>query len=176
MLNEQLFLWLNLGPQAPAWVLKGAVFGASTLPAVALVGLFAALLAGPRWRRVAVQAFVGMALAYLVARGLGKLFPMPRPHALGLGHQWIAHRLSPSWPSTHATVSMAFAVALWFGAPSAWARWVGLLAAVWIGWARIAVGVHFPIDIVSGFLLGALCALAAVRASVRVVPAWRPAR
>ena len=61
-----------------------------------------------------------------------------------------------AFPSGHATFFMALAVSLFF-----YHKKVGYLFmffAVLIGLARIAGGVHFPIDILGGFALGALVA------------------
>ncbi|WP_433556759.1 phosphatase PAP2 family protein [Pseudonocardia xinjiangensis] len=62
-----------------------------------------------------------------------------------------------SFPSNHATVAAAAAVALaWAGGRLAFlAIGVALFAAA----SRVVVGVHYPHDVIAGFLLGAVVAL-----------------
>ncbi|MDE2399575.1 MAG: phosphatase PAP2 family protein [Patescibacteria group bacterium] len=70
------------------------------------------------------------------------------------------HSLFPetghAFPSGHATFFMALAVAIFFYHKKA--GYLFMFLALLIGIARIAGGVHFPIDILGGFILGALVA------------------
>ena len=80
----------------------------------------------------------------------------------------------PDWRATAARALAAMALA--FGVSALWlpARWpvrAGLLtAALAVAWSRVALGLHFPSDVLVGALLGALCALAARRLRARPVP------
>jgi len=63
-----------------------------------------------------------------------------------------------SFPSSHAATSMAVA----FGTALLLRRsrpWIFLLP-FFVGWSRIYVGKHFPVDVVAGWILGAVCVLA----------------
>lgn len=62
------------------------------------------------------------------------------------------------FPSNHAANGMAAAVAagLYFGFKRTWFL---LLVAVVVGYTRIYLGVHFPFDILFGFLAGSIYAL-----------------
>jgi len=62
-----------------------------------------------------------------------------------------------SFPSGHATISMAFLLALVFLAwPTKW-RWpiviIGTVIVTLIGFSRLYVGVHYPSDILAGWLV-----------------------
>ena len=57
-----------------------------------------------------------------------------------------------AFPSGHATFFMALAFALFFNHKKA--GYVFILFALLIGIARIIAGVHFPVDILGGFILG----------------------
>jgi undecaprenyl-diphosphatase len=63
-----------------------------------------------------------------------------------------------SFPSGHAATSFAAATVLSF----AWPRWAPafFLLALAIGFSRVYVGVHYPLDIVGGALLGIGVAIA----------------
>jgi undecaprenyl-diphosphatase len=60
--------------------------------------------------------------------------------------------LDPSFPSGHAVYSfmMATLLATWF--PRYWI--IFYIAAGFIAWTRIYLGVHFPTDVIAGGLLG----------------------
>jgi undecaprenyl-diphosphatase len=68
------------------------------------------------------------------------------------------HSLIPesgfAFPSGHATFFMALAVSIFFYHKKA--GYVFMFFALLIGLARIAAGVHFPADILGGFVLGGL--------------------
>lgn len=77
---------------------------------------------------------------------------------------------SPSFPSGHSTAAMAvygfLAYSVWRGLPSPRGRfevpfWGAVLVAL-IGFSRVLLGVHFPSDVLSGFLVGAIWLLAGI--------------
>jgi undecaprenyl-diphosphatase len=94
---------------------------------------------------------VGDLLAYGIKEATGRprpfrRYPEPRP----LGH--VPH--DPSFPSGHATMAFASATVLSYFKP----RWAPafFLLAVAIGYSRVYVGVHYPLDVLGGALLGLL--------------------
>ncbi len=61
-----------------------------------------------------------------------------------------------SFPSTHASIFSALAITMYFYHKKVGYYFMGF--ALLIGFARIIAGVHFPIDILGGFVLGSLVA------------------
>jgi len=132
---------------------------------VALAALWAAcwLVVARRrndgYRSVAAVVLTGAAtvLALLVNQVVGPLVDRPRPfvampHVLVLVH----HAADPSFPSDHAVVAGAFAAGLLVVSR----RW-GVLAtvlAVLLAFARVYCGVHYPLDVIGGLLIGAAVA------------------
>ena len=162
-IDQQLFLWLNLSDQAPAWLMQLALFGSTVWPKVMLVGVLLALVLGPpQWRRASLHALLAMLLVWLIVRGISSVWPMPRPFVLGVGQQWLAKEPSPSFPSSHAAIAWAVGVAACWWAPHPMARTALLLSALLIAWSRVALGLHFPSDTVAGIVLGVFSAWAAV--------------
>lgn len=157
-LNSFVFLTLNADVDAWPWLI-GFARGASTvLPAAFLGSVALALVVGPpRIRRVMLQVVAAMVLAWLAARALQALWPQQRPFVQGLGTAWLPHAASPSFPSTHATVAAAGAVGLRALGMSI-VSWAALVVALLIGWSRICLGLHFPVDVLAGFVLGATAA------------------
>lgn len=168
MADHALFLLLNLGAATPPSVLAGLRFVASGLMTYLMVATLAVACAGRTpWREAAMQALLAMALAALLAHVLKQQFGAPRPFMLGLGIQWLAHGGGPGFPSSHAA-----AIAAWAAAGLSASRRLPLpllfcAVAALVGYSRVALGLHFPADVAAGWLLGALCALAARQLAMR---------
>lgn len=176
-----LFLWINADPQTPAAVVLLAQLASQYLPGIAIVSLVLAASVRPQLRRVAVQAVVAMLLAWMAARLLRHGLDMPRPAALGLGRQWIDHAGGPGLPSLHAAGAFAFCCSLWLAAVPRTLAAAGLLVAALIAWSRLCLGVHFPMDVLTGAAVGLICARVAQQALdlpmsriLRRVAGWRP--
>jgi undecaprenyl-diphosphatase len=156
--NLALFQWLAAGSQPTPWVLSMA-------SALALWGawLSAAVLGLALWRHRTDRAYLcvvaaAAGLASLLSHAIAIQLDVPRPFVLGLAPAYIAHAGRGSLPSTHATVMFMVAAAFLLR-PSLRRLGLPLLAvAAATGWARVYVGVHFPLDIVAGLLLGATVA------------------
>ena len=156
-----LFLWLNLGPAAPGWLVELARQASLELPEWLIAGTIALALAGqPAWRAQARRALLAMALAAVAAYLLKQGFARPRPFALDLGTQWLAHGASAGFPSAHACVAAAWAASAALAPARPTVRVVLAGTALLVGWSRVALGVHFPLDVLAGWVLGVLCALA----------------
>jgi undecaprenyl-diphosphatase len=102
---------------------------------------------------IAVTAFLAWGIS-----GLGKiLVHAPRPF-VGSGSETIFFvRDMTSFPSGHASALFALAGALYFYHEGA--GYIFFCCALLVSAARVAVGVHFPIDVAAGALLGLAVAL-----------------
>lgn len=157
-LNLSLFHWLTAGSQPTPWVLSVAI-------AFALWGswLCAGIMAVALWRQRADRAYLCVVAAMagvtsLTAHAIATALNVSRPFMQGLAPAYIEHAGRGSLPSTHAAVMFMVAVAFLLR-PGLRRLSVPLLAlAAVTGWARVYVGVHFPVDIVAGLLLGAVVA------------------
>ncbi|OHX13066.1 phosphatase PAP2 family protein [Chromobacterium sphagni] len=150
--NRQLFLalhpWLHHAP-APLWRFA-SVFG--DWPTVL------ALLLALSWRapQRLPALVVGSIAAILLAIALKAGFAVPRP-PLVLPHGMVdlLDKLpgNGSFPSGHAMAVAALATFAWHGAR--WGKAAGwcLLAAL-VMLSRIAIGVHWPLDLLAGAMLG----------------------
>jgi membrane-associated phospholipid phosphatase len=70
----------------------------------------------------------------------------------------------PSFPSDHAAA--AFAIAFAVLAFSRRGGLVFLAAATWIGLSRIALGMHYPTDVIAGAFVGWLAATLITRGAI----------
>lgn len=103
------------------------------------------------------HSFIAGISAWCVAYGLKYLFHTPRPFNLLANVHSVFPESGFAFPSGHATFFMALAVSIFFFHKKA-GYWFMVFALV-IGIARIAGGVHFPIDILGGYIIGALVAI-----------------
>src|SRR3989338_3076388 len=177
ILNETLFRALNnLAAHSPAWSTV-IIFLATTFSIIViiitLVFLFwhkdrlpASRLRGQEasrinaWsifrRRFSEVALVSSSAgtAWGLTKNLQYIFHQPRPFlALENINLLFQHGGFDSFPSGHATFFAALATAVFLRHRRAGAfLWI---CALLIGLARVASGVHFPSDIIAGFVLGA---------------------
>ncbi len=102
--------------------------------------------------------------------------PLPRPAASPL-HEWMVYIGDPiggsaSMPSGHALAAFALATLLCRSSPllarQPALRVAVLGAAALVAWSRVAVGAHWPADVLVGAGLGIGCALLAIRLALRL--------
>ncbi|MDP9252493.1 MAG: phosphatase PAP2 family protein, partial [Chloroflexota bacterium] len=128
-----------------------------------VAGLFVARSRG-FWRRGlwgALTVYLGLCDGWLTAELLKLVVQRPRPFTvvLDLPRPLIDEPTSFSFPSGDATLAFGAAVALGQVAP-AW-RLPALLFAFAVAFERVAVGVHYPIDVTAGAILGTMSGLTA---------------
>jgi undecaprenyl-diphosphatase len=154
LLNQALFLKMNALPGTAPWILAIAIFIAKHLIVFIPILLIALWLWGDRHKKeVALQAFVVTLLGLLISQMIGWIWPSPRPFMLGLGHAWLAHAPNYSFPSDHATIFACVACTLFFQQERKLA-WLICLMGIGVAWSRVYLGIHFPLDILGGILLG----------------------
>src|SRR3954452_520166 len=110
-------------------------------------------------RRLAAAAGGSAAFALLVAQVVSHLVVRPRPFVAHAGavHVFAAHAADSGFPSDHATAAFAIATAVLLR-DRRWGAVVMALAVV-LAVGRVAMGVHYPTDVLAGAVLGSACAL-----------------
>lgn len=112
------------------------------------------------WRRASVAAVLSAGLALAIGKVISELVDRARPFVAdphGV-HLFAAHAADPGFPSDHATAAFATAVAILLR-KRGWGIFA-LLAATVLSVGRVALGVHYPSDVLAGAALGAAAALA----------------
>ncbi|MDR0213413.1 MAG: phosphatase PAP2 family protein [Comamonas sp.] len=177
--DPPVFHFLNANTQSPLWWIEASRLASNWLPGLCALPVIAAMLAlGKGWRRSMQLALLSMAVAWVACRLIRWGFPMPRPAQLGMGHQWIAHGASASFPSMHAAGAFALALGINLGV-GRHRRW--LIISAWVlacsvALSRVVLGVHFPSDVLAGMLTGAASAILVWRCALKVQQARRRRR
>lgn len=164
--NQALFLMINATPSTPAWQIDMARMIAEYVIYLVPLSLIAIWLFGDeRQREVAVRAFCVTLLALGLNQIVGLVWSHPRPFVIGLGHTFLEHAPDPSFPSDHGTIVSCIALSLLLGGMRRYGMLI-LLSGLAVAWARIFVGVHFPLDMVGA--VGMACV-----AYLLIAPLWR---
>lgn len=120
-----------------------------------------------RYPRVFWALFLGSIMAALISRGFKFWVPLPRPAAVLdasqitiIGARLTAH----SFPSGHTVSAFSFVVA-WLALLGWWRALPIVVLAALAGFSRIAVGAHWPVDVLAGALIGIAGGWAGLRLS-----------
>lgn len=159
--DHALFVLLNQQLQHPVLdVFLGFLtdFANFKVPLV-IAGILVLVLGNARLRLTTLWAVVAVLLADMIGQDMKLFFDRPRPYWALEGVRQVVgegRSRSPSFPSNHAVntaaAGMTFLLVYW----RRW--WVALPAVVvplLVAWSRVYVGVHYPLDVLAGALIGA---------------------
>jgi membrane-associated phospholipid phosphatase len=157
-----------LAHRRPAIVTAARVVSGLAEPGIVYPVLAAAGLASVRrsgWPRAVLPGLV-VAGGAIARRQLAQVIARPRPPVSA----WLAEPEGFSLPSRHTTLAAlaAGAATRALGADGPSRRAAPLLAAAGVGASRVCLGVHWPGDVVAGWLFAEIWLLLADRLS----PAW----
>ncbi len=116
------------------------------------------------WKRFIASFVLAVVTSAVVIYSLKSLFFMPRPflvlppetvHMVGyIKQNVLAHT---SFPSGHSGFAAVLVFSIWFYS-NGYGRSALVALLLFVMWARIAAGVHFPIDVAVGACIGAVAA------------------
>lgn len=109
-------------------------------------------------KKVAMRATFSVILAWpIIASAVGRLVNRPRPFNLAGVQELIFHRPDYSFPSDHATALFAVAFSFWFSGYKKLSLAMFAMAII-VSFFRVATAIHYPTDILGGFVIGLLAA------------------
>ena len=169
MISNQIFFFLYNFSHRSVFMDGLIVFLANTLPYIVVVVAFIFLIFhhevlyskkpfkafALKWKEILLAFFSGF-VAWVFAHFLKILLQTSRPFNTFGDVVPLFAKQDFAFPSGHATFFMALAVAIFFYHKKA--GYLFMFFAVLIGLARIASGVHSPLDVLGGFVLGAIIA------------------
>ncbi|AHN73064.1 undecaprenyl-diphosphatase [Pandoraea pnomenusa] len=174
-LNDTLFLLFNARalPTPPVFAL--ATFLAQYLILTVPVGLVVAWMhATEAQRRALIAAAVAGVVGLAINQAIGWVWQHPRPFVMGIGHTYLAHAADSSFPSDHLTLIWSVAFALVADKAARIAGIVITMLGLSVAWARIFLGVHFPLDMVgSAVVAGTASWLVTQQMRWLLTPAFR---
>jgi undecaprenyl-diphosphatase len=170
-IDEGVLNWLN-GHATPALdqaALEITALG-NTLVILVLVATAVALLVLLQQRAYALLLTLAVAGVAVITPFLKAIFDRPRPQLF----EWRVHYqlTSAAYPSGHATMSMVTFLTIAYiiyrlsrvKPPAAFAALLAACIVILIGTSRLYLGVHYPSDVLAGYVVGfvwaVFCALA----------------
>jgi acid phosphatase family membrane protein YuiD len=168
-MNQDLFLWLNhVATRLPDWFWASLTISGHASMAFALLSPL--LLRNQSINRIFFSAlFICAILSGLVVKVLKESFQIARPPAVLAAEQFhlIGDKLDKvSFPSGHTLTVFAVVTLLIFVFRLRGFKLLAVLfAAALVGLSRIAVGAHWPLDVLGGAVVGVICAWASLQAA-----------
>jgi len=174
--NEDIFFLINEGMNSS---LSYYVWGYITQLGD---GFFAALLTTVLIRKypeLTAQALIAFFFSLLLSQGGKELFGGPRPvtffgdELVNVIGPRLGHR---SFPSGHSSTAMLLVWLMWKNRVKVESKSLWLFAGLLIGTSRVAVGAHFPQDVMGGVWAGTFSAWLAIwisGASTRYKKFWK---
>ena len=148
-------------PIGPAWLLGGALditaLGSATVLGLTVIAIGGFLLLQGMWRRALFVTLASLG-GWFLNGALKQLFQRPRPDVV----PHLRDVMTLSFPSGHAMTSAV--VYLTLGALTMriaerrltkfYCMAVAVLVTVLVGASRVYLGVHYPTDVIAGWLIG----------------------
>jgi undecaprenyl-diphosphatase len=155
-LNQNIFLYINSMNQHSHLLDLFGIFVAKNLLYVMVIIFAWFWLRGNQIvKQYIVKAFIFTLIGGLISQSISYVIYVDRPFAIGLGHHLIEHTANGAFPSNHMFIFSSIAFSYLFSPFKKLG--VFLLCIAWlVGWSRMFVGVHFPADILGGFILAFL--------------------
>ncbi|URZ07283.1 phosphatase PAP2 family protein [Clostridium felsineum] len=105
-------------------------------------------------KRITICSALIIMLDMILVFILGKFYFVNRPFVLNKVHLLYFHKTTSSFPSDHAVITLAIALSiLKLNKPLGK---IMILFSIIVGFSRVYVGHHYPLDVICGFILAIL--------------------
>ena len=159
-MNENFFQLIYGLAHKNSWLDNLGIFLAQYLPYILILSALVLIFTEPSWKR-RIFFFSNMVLVFILGRGiiveaLHFFYPVLRPFD-ALGFTPLISESGFAFPSGHATLFFGLAMVMFY-INKKWGVWYFILAAL-MAVARVFVGVHWPLDVFAGTLIGTACGI-----------------
>lgn len=144
------------------------IFGADYL--IVIIFIMAILLMfrkNDKYKKAFILAIVSISIIFIILLTISQFWFQPRPFTTLQIKPLITFVPEPSFPSRHTTILVILALSYAFY-KSRFALLI-TVAAIWTGFARIFVGVHYPVDILGGLIVGLVAVSLSWKINKRIV-------
>ncbi len=109
-------------------------------------------------KKPAIRSLFSAILAWpIMANIIGHIIDRPRPFEAGGIKELLFHRPTYSFPSDHTTTLFAIAFSFWLSGYKKLSYAIFTLGII-ISFFRVALGIHYPSDIIGGIIIGIFAA------------------
>jgi undecaprenyl-diphosphatase len=173
--EEEVLHWIRgqATPSLDAAFLLSHELGTTPFCTALVLAAVAVAVARRRYEVACVWAALGIS-TYVLQLGLKLLFARPRPELWAR----LLSVTSYAFPSGHAIAAATFYPLIAWSLAERWPRQgslaygVAVAIALFVGLGRLYLGIHWPSDVVAGWMIGAIQTLA----GVAIVRRWRQAQ
>lgn len=152
------FLIFNLNGTSSPFLDNLMLFGAEYLIYVMIILMFfLSFKGGYQSRKALLLTLFALPIAILLIKAIHLFIIEQRPFVQFNLIPLVAEKANASFPSRHTTI--AAVIALSYTNFRSKLAPLFLLLMLWVGVARVFVGVHFPIDIIGGFAVASISIL-----------------
>jgi len=174
-LDYQIFYLINQTWTHPLLDLTMPIISDFRLWLPLIIPLFLYLIFGQQGKERKLTFLMLAAVAFsdpFSSRFLKKIFDRPRPCCVERNPRLLTGcKKSRAFPSSHAVNTSAVASVVFF--EKGWKYGLPLLAiSAVVSYSRVYLGVHYPLDVVGGMLIGIIIGFAASRIAEIILKSW----
>ncbi len=160
-INNDLFIIINsLGKEFQFINLPMIIIAEYTVFFLAIFVILFWFTKNKENKMMLICASVAFVLAEIIGKLAGLLHSNHQPFAvLSNTNQLIEKAIDNSFPSDHTILFFSFCMSFWLFKKGKWIVWI--LLAILVGFSRIWVGVHYPLDVLVGAFIGIVSAVLA---------------